>query len=52
VFAGLGATLVIVTTGGLSLTISLAVALPVKPPLSVAVTVTVKVMLIEEPVEA
>ncbi len=50
--AGFGVGAVTVTTGGLSLTISVAAADPVKPPLSVAVTATVKLMLIEDPVEA
>jgi len=49
--AGFGVGAVTVTTGGLSLTISVAAADPVKPPLSVAVMVTVKLMLVEEPVE-
>jgi len=44
--------LVTVTTGGLSLAVSVAVAEPVEPLLSVAVTVIVKLLLSKLPVEA
>ena len=52
VLAGLGETLVSATTGGLSLTVSDMTGEPVEPPLSVAVTVIVKLLLPEVPVEA
>ena len=50
--AGFGETLVSVTTGGLSLTVSDMMAEPVEPPLSVTASVIVKLWLAKEPVEA
>ncbi len=51
VVAGLGDTLLIVTTGGRSLTMADVVLDPVSPASSLADTVIVKVMLVAEPVE-
>ena len=52
VLAGFGETFVKVAVGGLSLTVSVAPAELVEPPLSVAVRVMVKLWLAETPVEA
>jgi hypothetical protein len=52
VLAGFGETFVTVATGGLSLIVSVATAELVEPLLSVAVTVIVKLLLAEVPVEA